>query len=91
MVSSLSSLYRAASLCLYAFARARPERARCSDAGGGPEDEGGGDHGAGLASSGKNPHGLALIRFDSVRFEWVRAVPHLLVWVCSVEAFSWGF
>ena len=47
-----------------------------SCAGVGSEDEGGGDHGAGFAASSKSPpHFLALLRFNSVRFEWVRAAP----------------
>jgi len=47
-----------------------------SYAGDGSEDEGGGDHGAGFAASSKSPpHFLALLRFNSVRFEWVRAAP----------------
>jgi len=49
---------------------------RLSYAGDGSEDEGGGDHGAGFATSSKSPpHFLALLRFNSVRFEWVRAAP----------------
>ena len=49
---------------------------RLSYAGDGSEDEGGGDHGAGFATSSKSPpHFLALLRFNSVRFEWVQAAP----------------
>ena len=47
-----------------------------SYAGDGSEDEGGGDHGAGFAASSKSPpHFLALLRFNSVRFERVQAAP----------------
>lgn len=55
----------------------RPDRGCAfADAGDGSEDEGGGDHGAGFAASSKShPQPLALLRFDSGRFERVRAAP----------------